>query len=160
MTIHQVGSLAKPRTLRVVPRGSALVPDYEAQRHPTHPVRRFHGWTHDASLGEAVQEQDGQGRWSPNGKLSGGFRRLDDEIVEVPDTPEYRRHIVGDPRSPKLGGDLLAADIETARAVGVRFDLQAIAEHHPKLATQLGWAPKADAHVGVGRPDQGSTSRP
>ena len=121
-SIHQVGNPHKPKILRVLPKGHALVPDYSVNTHPTGTLRLYHGWDWDTTVGEKLQEQDSRtGKWAPSGKLSGALKRTESQVYEVPDTAEYRRHLVGDPRSPQLGGDLWPADKETADAVGIPF---------------------------------------
>jgi hypothetical protein len=143
MTVHQVGSKEHRKPLRVLPRGTALVPDYEALYHPTHSVRRFHGWTHDRTLGEPVKSLDVHGAPTIDGAMSGGFRRSESEVVEVPDTAEYRRHLRGDPRVDVWNGDLWPADLETAREVGCKFYplepdfAEEFADEHPAHATAL-----------------------
>ena len=132
-SVHQVGSRATPKTLRVLSRGTALVPDYEALKHPTHSVRRFHGWRHDPSHGDLIPEQDGQGRWAPSDKRQGAFAKLHDEVVEVPDSAEVRRHLRGDERSAEWDGDLWPADEETALFVDVPFD-PTFGGEHPEVS--------------------------
>jgi hypothetical protein len=91
-------------TLRVRRKGTAMVPHYEA--HPM--VRRFHGWKFDDSLGEEFEHPEHKQKMR-----AGGFASHD-EVIEVPDTVEYRRHL--------RDGDLWPADQATASLVGVKFD--------------------------------------
>ena len=91
-------------TLRVRRKGTAMVPHYE-----THPqVRRFHGWKFDPTLGEEFEHPE-----TKSMVRAGGFGSHDD-VIEVPDTVEYRRHL--------RDGDLWPADQDTAQAAGVPFD--------------------------------------
>ena len=138
-TVHQVGSVATPKTLRVLPRGTALVPDYEAFAHPAG-IRRFHGWRHDPTLGDFVQEQV-RTKWQPSGVRQGGFVKQDDQVVEVPDSAEMRRHLRGDERKAEWNGDLWPADPETAALVGVPFD-PTFGDEHPVYSKALSADPK------------------
>jgi hypothetical protein len=166
-SIHQVGSQATPKILRVLPRGMALVPDYSVLQHPGGPLRYYHGWEWDLEQGGPVMEPDQGGKWAPTGKLSGALKRTSSQVIEVPDAAEYRRHLVGDPRSPDLGGDLWPADEETARAVGIKFwpthDLHAeqFAEEHPEHAKLLPKAsgPKTGTRVPVSTPAPSEVSK-
>jgi hypothetical protein len=79
--------------LRVKARGTAMVCDLEAMEAG---ARRFVGRKHDPSLGLA-------GGWPPH-----------EDAVEVPNSHEYRKHVIE--------GDLEAADEETAKACGVKFE--------------------------------------
>ena len=103
-------------TLRVLPRGTGMVPVYEVQGQ----IRRFHGWKHDAALGVSVVNPTTGTRI-----LSGGFRKLratsEADVITVPNTVEYRRHL--------KDGDLWPADEATTREVGVPFDPTFGGEH-------------------------------
>jgi hypothetical protein len=115
--------------LRVLSRGVAMVQDYGALLGG---MKRFHGWRHDASLGEAFKDPE-----SGQQKNAGGFVKHPDVVVTIPaDSPhmtEYRRHV--------REGDLWAADPETAAACGVAFEPDFGGEHpansakHAKPAT-------------------------
>lgn len=115
--------MANPKTLRVLCRGSAMVPDYEAMGAG---ARRFVGRQHDPSLGDEHVDPDTKQK-----ARQGGFRALVGEIVEVPDRAEYRLalrgHLNGGPP------DLWPADAETAQAAGVKFD-PSFGGEHPALA--------------------------
>ena len=140
-TVHQVGGVPQTKTLRVLPRGTALVPNYEANPGKTFVSRVFHGWRHDASMGGEVLEPV-RTTWEPSGKRQGAFVRVPDEVTTVPDTAEYRRHLRGDERRSEWHGDLWPADEETARAVGIPFD-PTFGGEHPECAKRFA-KPSAD----------------
>lgn len=83
------------KKLKVKAVGEALVQDYGALPQ----VRRYIGRKYDASLGDGEETK-------------GGWLLLD-EVVEVPNTHEYRHEV-------KLG-NLQAADAQTASVCGVTF---------------------------------------
>jgi hypothetical protein len=99
--------------LRVLPRGKALVPNYEAQEGG---VRRFHGWKHDASLGPSFVDESTKVMHH-----HGGFVKGVGEVVELPMRGEYIRHL--------RDGDLWPADEPTARACGAKWDPTFGGEH-------------------------------
>ena len=84
------------KKLRVRVVGDASVPDYEALERG---VRRF--------IGRRMQEHREEGEpvrhvWAPT-----------DEVCEVPNTVEYRRHLTA--------GDLEPADVDTAKLARVEW---------------------------------------
>jgi hypothetical protein len=117
-------------TLRVLPRGTAMVPHYERMGNVGHgrPVVAPHGWKHDPNGGpEIVGPQPGQSR------TEGAFVKHVPEVIVVPDCVEYRRHL--------RDGDLWPADQATAQAAGVPFDPhfggdEELAHHAPVAAPE------------------------
>ncbi len=104
--------------LRVLPKGTALVPNYEHQEGGR---RSFHGWKHDATMGPAFVDEN---------KVQhhhGAWVKGVGEVLEVPMRGEYIRHL--------RDGDLWPADVETARAAGVAFDPTFGAEHAVERVT-------------------------
>jgi len=126
-----------PKTLRVLPRGQAMVPHYEHQ----HVVRKFHGWTHDPNVGEEYEDRTETGAIVK--RRSGGFEPIevstDEHVIELPVTPEYIRHL--------RDGDFWAADEETARIAGCAFD--------PKFGGEHTLAPSVVVDVANAIPAQG-----
>lgn len=100
--------------LRVLPRGTAMVPDYE--RHAT--IRRFHGWKHTKEIGDEVEVKKdlrtGEvAKVRPDGFVK-QLAKSQEHVIDVPHTVEYLRHL--------RDGDLWPADQETAKLAGVAFD--------------------------------------
>lgn len=117
------------RPLRVLPRGTGRVPDYEAQESG---IRKSVGWRHDRTLGpEFVDPSTNETR------NHGGFVRHSN-IVTVPHRVEYIRAL--------REYSLWPADEETARAANVAFDATFGGEH-PAVRTALdeALAPARDA---------------
>lgn len=111
--------MTEPKTLRVLARGSAMVPDLEAQENPYGAVRRFLGRFHDPEAGEMLTE-----RVTGRQFKQGGFRANPGDVVTVPNRAEYRKHVVQ--------RDLWPADVATAQACGVAFDATFGEEHPPE----------------------------
>lgn len=111
-----------PKTLRVLPRGSAMVPNYEAQENTYGSVRSFIGRPHDPTAGDEYTDPDTKQK-----KRQGAFVATPGAVVEVPNRAEYRLHV-------GRHADLWAADEATAAACGVAFD-PTFGGEHPSLAT-------------------------
>jgi hypothetical protein len=117
--------------IRVLSRGTALVPDYAALIGAG--MKRFVGWVHDPTLGEKFTDPE-------NGQIkrTGGFVKLTDEHAVIPaDSPymgEYIRHV--------REGDLWPADPASATACGVAFESDFFGEH-PKMTAKYS-KPKMD----------------
>lgn len=108
--------------LRVLPRGTGMVQNYETMGV----VRQYHGWSHDSTLGEHEPILDDK-TGKPTGKTrpQGGFVKLEaslpEHVIELPWTTEYVRAL--------RDGSLWPADQATAQAVGVPFDPEFGGEH-------------------------------
>ena len=104
--------------LRVLPRGTAKVPDYAALLGNR--VKRFHGWVADRTIGKPFEntETKAQDRHIAHVKQIG-------EVVQIPTDAqhigEYIRHL--------RDGDLWAADEFTAQFARVKFDPDFGGEH-------------------------------
>lgn len=121
--------------LRVLPRGTARVPDYLALcgtpgNPPMRPTNRFHGWTPNRTHG--MPFEDPNVRRSPDkppvfvGRHLIHVKKVGlEHAVEIPlDDPyagEYRLHL--------RNGDLWPADEFTAQECGVKFDPTFGGEH-------------------------------
>jgi hypothetical protein len=111
-------------TLRVLAKGSAQVPNYEAQEGGRN-ARITHACL---AIGPEFHDDD-----SHTTLRHAAFVKHVGKVVTVPDRAEYRRHL--------RDGDLYPADGETAAACGVPFDPDfggehdedAKAEHHAAL---------------------------
>jgi hypothetical protein len=114
--------MPEPKTLRVLVRGAAMVPDYEALENPYGSTRKFIGRAHDKTLGEEFVDPETKQKGR-----QGGFVALIGEVVEVPNRVEYRLHV-------QRHQDLWAADEATAQACGVAFDPSFGGEHPPAAA--------------------------
>jgi hypothetical protein len=105
-------------TLRVLPRGTAMVPHYEVM----HTIRKFHGWKHDPALGN--EHTDPQTKAVSR---QGGFKKIEasstDHVITLDNTREYRKHL--------KEGDLWPADEATASECGVPFEPTFGGEHAP-----------------------------
>jgi len=116
--------IAEPKVerkpLRVLQRGDAMVPDYQALMNRAGSTRRFLGLKHDPSQGPSfVDPVDNQT------KNSGGFVKLLDTPVTVePDNPHYTEYV-----KHLRDGDLWAADQDTANEAGVLFEPDFGGEH-------------------------------
>jgi hypothetical protein len=117
-----------PGKLRVLPRGTGMVPDYESQM-----VRRFHGWRHDPTLGHDVPITKGMqpARDGSVTQKSGAFVKLEatrpEHVIELPVTTEYLRHL--------REGSLWPADEATAQEAQCPYD-PAFGGEHPLGAAQ------------------------
>lgn len=102
-------------TLRVLPRGTAMVQDYERMGKHGQPAL-FHGWRHDSTLGEEYRDPEFRDVKTKVGPVrrDGGFVKHCPEIIEVPNSVEYRRALVDK--------SLWPADQATAQEAGVPFD--------------------------------------
>ena len=102
--------------LRVLARGLAMVPHLESFDAGT---KRFVGRKHDRTLGAAFRDENGQehrqGGWPPGHHPA--------QPHELDDRAEYRQAV--------REGDLWAADEDTARACGVKFDPKFGSEYDP-----------------------------
>jgi hypothetical protein len=132
--------------LRVLHRGTAMVPDYRALMDTN--TRRHVGLRFDPTLGPEDDflhpRPDGRGYDTVRGH-HGGFVKMIDEPVTIPaDDPHYGEYI----RHLK-DGDLWAADQETASAAGVAFEPDFEGEHPQSTAAQ---APKKSAPKSTAAP--------
>lgn len=133
---HRIEEAVAPEpTLRVLPRGRAMVSHYGALTQQTGASRRFLGWKHRADLGhESVDETSKAvtrgGAFvrcavdSKSGEESDSFSSLDHAHAVTADDPhrtEYLRHL--------RDGDLWAADEATAAAARVPFEPDFGGEH-------------------------------
>lgn len=106
------------KTLRVLARGEAKVPDYAA--HAANITSRFIGWEFDASLGEEyVDPATGQPA------MSGGHRKKSEPTTLVfeagdPHFAEYLKNL--------MDGDLEPADEATAKLAKLPFKAAASAK--------------------------------
>lgn len=120
--------------LRVLPRGKAMVPDYDVH----HQIRRYHGWKHDPTLGgteEVIDEKTGKKTGAT--VKAGAFVRIaaqtQDDVIELPKRREYLEAVAM--------GDFWPADEETAGAAApfargrppLEFDPE-FGNEHPKIA--------------------------
>lgn len=112
-----------PDKLRVLPRGTALCPDFEKQ-----------ALGRNAFIGRdcrPIGPETEDVAFDPRGKATrvkvrtAVFVTRVGQPVEVPDRKEYRDAI--------RDGDLWPADKETAAAVGVKFDPSFGGEHSPEV---------------------------
>jgi len=126
-------------TLRVLARGTAQVPNYEAQdagrnarvTHATIPIGP-----------EFVDAEIGGGK-----RRHAAFVKHVGRVLTLPDRAEYRRHL--------RDGDLWPADAETAASCGVAFDPlfggehtdEVLAEHHAVLVEMAGDDPAMKAWI-------------
>jgi hypothetical protein len=123
------------KALRVLPRGTAKVPDYAALLGNR--VNRFHGWRPETQIGkpftnpEETKDEFRQGRHLVHVKQLG-------DVVEIPLDDEhigsYLRGFRGQARPPGSDsrfelGDVWPADQETATWLGVPFDPDFGGEH-------------------------------
>ena len=109
---------------KVLPKGGAMVADYEAMAGGS---RRFHGWTFDNTVGDSAKDPN-TGRTIK----AGAFARQSN-VLTVPRSAEYSKHLRGDPRrGGHLSADLWPADKETADAVNVPFD-PTFGGEHPRV---------------------------
>jgi len=101
--------------LRVLARGTALVPKYEAQANR---LNSFVGWSCQAIGPEFVDPETRQPR------RHAGFVKRVGEVVELPVRAEYLRHL--------RDRDLWPADEATAQIACVPFDPKYGGEHDDK----------------------------
>jgi hypothetical protein len=94
------------KTLKVKAVGDSPVQNYQAMQEG---LRRYIGRVYDASLLKYDEESEEVGKVSHKG----GWILLD-EVVEVPNTTEYRHEV--------KEGNLVAADEQTAMICGVKFN--------------------------------------
>jgi hypothetical protein len=112
--------------LRVLPRGTALVPHYGAQAAG---MRKFHGWKHDATMGPTFIDPE-----TKQTRHHGAFVKHIgvDKAIEIDmrdeHLGEYLRHL--------RDGDLWAADEFTARTAGVKWDKTFGGEHDAEPAPE------------------------
>lgn len=103
-----------------------MVPDYAAQAGG---IRRFHGYSFDASLGPKVEVRDELGRKTGEVRNHGAFVKklgaATDDVIVIssadPNRSEYIRHL--------RDRDLWPADEYTAQMVGQKFDPTFGGEH-------------------------------
>lgn len=107
-----------PEILRFRARGAAMVPNFDALLHPTHPVTCYVGRKY-------VEKKPGKWGFEPTG-----------ETDEVPYRAEYVKACRDDL-------NLYAADAETALACGVEFD-PTFGAKAPEKAPEKAPAPPAD----------------
>ncbi len=112
--------------LRVLPKGTAMVSDYEAQDGG---VKRFIGWRRDANLGHELVNPTTKER-----SREGAYVKSS-EVVTVPMRGEYVLHLTRD-------CDLWPADEATARACGAKWDPTFGGEHEASAE----WPVEADHH--------------
>ena len=101
--------------LRVLPRGTAMVPHFEiASAHGS--PKRFVGHEFTAS---GIDNVDGE--WAQHSRVT--------EVPSIPETDPLFREVMGEYRICVREGSLWAADAETAKYCGVEFDPQFGGEH-------------------------------
>lgn len=124
--------------LRVLAKGSAQVPNYEAA------AAGQNGRITHACLPLGPEFFDDEAKVT---RRHAAFVKYVGKVIEVPDRAEYRRHL--------RDGDLYPADIETAQAAGVPFDKDfghehdddVIEEHAAALKDLAGDDPVMKMHV-------------
>lgn len=125
-------------TLRVLAKGVAQVPNYEAQEGGRN-ARVSHVCL---PLGPEFHDEETHTK-----RRHAAFVKRVGEVVTVPDRAEYRRHL--------RDGDLYPADGETAAAAGVKFDPSfgeehddsAMAEHVAALKEMAGENKELLGHI-------------
>jgi len=105
--------------LRVLARGSAMVPDYGALANPAGAMRRFHGRRLRRDVGPTFKDEKGEVRHH------GGFEKVVDHVVTIAPNSEHYAEYIRHLRD----GDLWAADQVTADAAGVLFEPDFGGEH-------------------------------
>jgi len=103
--------------LHVLPRGTAMVPDYEAQDTGT---RRFLGWKFDREQGPEFKDAT-----SKKTMRHGGFVRQTGVAVTIQPTNKYRGEYLKHLRD----GDLWPADLATAMAAHCAWEPSFGGEH-------------------------------
>jgi hypothetical protein len=116
--------MSDPKTLRVLPKGSAMVANYEAQENIYSVTRSFIGRPFDREAGEDFLDPQTKVK-----RKTGAFVATPGAVVEVPNRAEYRLHV-------SRHKDLWAADQETADACGVAFDAKFGDEHPPETVAK------------------------
>jgi hypothetical protein len=124
--------------LRVLAKGTAQVPNYEAQDGGMN-ARITHACL---PIGPEFDDDESKTR-----RRHAAFVKHVGKVLEVPDRAEYRRHL--------RDGDLWPADQETAAACGVPFDPdfgdehteEAHADHVAALKEMAGEDPAMKAHI-------------
>jgi hypothetical protein len=107
--------------LRVLPRGTARVPDYAALTGTR--TNRFHGWVADKTIGAKFIDADSKAEMRHLVHVKKlGLEHVIEIRMNDPHIGEYIRHL--------RDGDLWPADQETATRVGVKFDPTFGGEHH------------------------------
>ena len=132
--------MAKLKMLRVLPKGAAMVPNYEAQENTYGATRSFLGRPFDKEAGEDFEEPG-----TRRALKQGAYVATPGTVVEVPDRAEYRLHV-------GRHKDLWAADQATADACGVAFDPQFGDEHPPAAVAKSLMALKALPPAAAGPP--------
>jgi len=109
-----------------------MVQHYERSAKQGQPAS-FHGWKHDSQLGGEYVDVEFSTKDKKVIRRDGGFVKHAPEVIEVPNSVEYRRALVD--------LSLWPADQATAQAAGVPFDPffggeEDVAHHAPKIAAK------------------------
>jgi hypothetical protein len=128
-------------TLRVLPRGTAMVMHYERTARHGQPAS-YHGWKHDSLLGDEYVDPEFSTKDKKVVRRDGGFVKHAPEVIEVPNSVEYRRALVD--------LSLWPADQATAQEAGVPFDPtfggeEELAHHVAPLPKKTSYSPALPA---------------